>query len=183
MNLARLLAAVVLLGSVFASAQSSKWGSAAPGNLSGSHHLFFFDFLGTAATPSEPWRLIPKPPTGASSERNPLGSIRIDQYGLGETDGSRIRSFTRMGHPFSNVHSCSQLPDADATCHMARVYFMALLPNGQPASLDFPTNNTDAGATCYSIRSYVVARDAKDSDSTYPAGYSTCQPSDRYHVK
>jgi hypothetical protein len=41
----------------------------------------------------------------------------------------------------------------------------------------------NADTTCYSIRSYVVARDAKDSDSTHPAGYSTCQPSDRYHVK
>ena len=37
--------------------------------------------------------------------------------------------------------------------------------------------------TCYTIRSYVVARDSKDSDSTHPAGYSTCLPSDRYHVK
>lgn len=37
--------------------------------------------------------------------------------------------------------------------------------------------------TCYTIRSYVVARDSKDSDSTHPAGYSTCLSSDRYHVK
>jgi hypothetical protein len=36
---------------------------------------------------------------------------------------------------------------------------------------------------CYAIRSYVVARDSKDSDSTHPAGYSTCQPSNRYQVK
>jgi hypothetical protein len=39
------------------------------------------------------------------------------------------------------------------------------------------------GPTCYAIRSYVVARDSKDSDSTHPAGYSTCQPSNRYGVK
>ena len=38
-------------------------------------------------------------------------------------------------------------------------------------------------STCYAIRSYVVARDSKDSDSTHPAGYSTCRPSDRYSVK
>jgi hypothetical protein len=36
---------------------------------------------------------------------------------------------------------------------------------------------------CYTIRTYVVARDAENSDSTHPAGYSTCQPSDRYGVK
>jgi len=41
----------------------------------------------------------------------------------------------------------------------------------------------DADRVCYAIRSYVVARDSKDSDSTHPAGYSTCQPSDRYQVK
>ncbi len=41
----------------------------------------------------------------------------------------------------------------------------------------------EGDTTCYAIRSYVVARDAKDSDSTHPAGYSTCRPSDRYRVK
>ena len=41
----------------------------------------------------------------------------------------------------------------------------------------------EAGPTCYAIRSYVVARDSKDSDSTHPAGYSTCQPATRYGVK
>jgi len=57
--------------------------------------------------------------------------------------------------------------------------------NGQPASEI--THSEDPwpwyDTTCYAIRSYVVARDAKDSDSTHPAGYSTCRPSDRYHVK
>lgn len=37
--------------------------------------------------------------------------------------------------------------------------------------------------TCYAIRSYVVARDSKESDSTHPAGYSTCRPSARYQLK
>jgi hypothetical protein len=41
----------------------------------------------------------------------------------------------------------------------------------------------EEGPTCYAIRSYVVARDSKDSDSTHPAGYSTCQPATRYGVK
>jgi hypothetical protein len=41
----------------------------------------------------------------------------------------------------------------------------------------------DADATCYRIRTYVVARDSKDSDSTHPAGYSTCQPSAQYQLK
>ena len=35
----------------------------------------------------------------------------------------------------------------------------------------------------YKIRSYVVARDSKDSDSTHPVSYSTCQPAKRYGLK
>jgi hypothetical protein len=41
----------------------------------------------------------------------------------------------------------------------------------------------DSDVTCYTIRSYVVARDSKDSDSTHRTGYSTCQPASRYRVK
>jgi hypothetical protein len=41
----------------------------------------------------------------------------------------------------------------------------------------------DSDVTCYTIRSYVVARDSKDSDSTHMAGYSTCQPASRYAIK
>ncbi len=48
---------------------------------------------------------------------------------------------------------------------------------------DVLVSNLGADATCYAIRSYLVARDAKDSDSTHPVGYSTCQPASRYHLK
>jgi hypothetical protein len=41
----------------------------------------------------------------------------------------------------------------------------------------------DSDTTCYTMRSYVVARDSKDSDSTHMTGYSTCQPASRYRVK
>ncbi|HZQ96725.1 MAG TPA: hypothetical protein VFA67_17065 [Candidatus Sulfotelmatobacter sp.] len=40
-----------------------------------------------------------------------------------------------------------------------------------------------AETTCYTIRAYVVARDSKHSDSTHPAGYSTCHPATRYRLK
>jgi hypothetical protein len=36
---------------------------------------------------------------------------------------------------------------------------------------------------CYTIRSYVVARDSKHSDSVHPAGYSTCQPAGKYRLR
>jgi hypothetical protein len=41
----------------------------------------------------------------------------------------------------------------------------------------------DGVTTCLKMRSYVVARDSKDSDSTHPVSYSTCQPSTRYRVR
>ena len=44
--------------------------------------------------------------------------------------------------------------------------------NGQP-------DNT----VCYTIRSYVVARDEKDSDSTHPVSSSTCRRASRYLMK
>ena len=37
--------------------------------------------------------------------------------------------------------------------------------------------------TCLKIRSYVVARDSKNSESTHLVHYSTCQPASRYRVK
>jgi hypothetical protein len=37
--------------------------------------------------------------------------------------------------------------------------------------------------TCYSIRSYRVTRDDPASDSTSPAGYSTCQPVSQFQLK
>jgi len=41
----------------------------------------------------------------------------------------------------------------------------------------------DTVATCYSIRSYRVTRDDPESDSTSPAGYSTCQPASQFQLK
>jgi hypothetical protein len=39
------------------------------------------------------------------------------------------------------------------------------------------------GDTCYYIRSYLMARDSKDSDSTHLVGTSTCQPALQYGLK
>lgn len=46
-------------------------------------------------------------------------------------------------------------------------------------SLDGSADDT----ACYAIRSYVVARDSKESEATHPAGYSTCQPASRYRLR
>jgi len=37
-------------------------------------------------------------------------------------------------------------------------------------------------ATCYTLRTYRVARENPDSDSTRPAGYSTCQRATRFQL-
>jgi hypothetical protein len=37
--------------------------------------------------------------------------------------------------------------------------------------------------TCYMLRTYRVVRENPQSDSTRPAGYSTCQPSTRFQVR
>ena len=36
---------------------------------------------------------------------------------------------------------------------------------------------------CLKIRSYVVARDSKNSDSVHPAGYTTCVPANRFRLR
>jgi hypothetical protein len=41
----------------------------------------------------------------------------------------------------------------------------------------------DSVPTCYSMRSYKVARDDPQSDATKPAGYSTCQAAKRFQMK
>jgi hypothetical protein len=51
-----------------------------------------------------------------------------------------------------------------------------MILSGLDGQMDGPT-------TCLKIRSYVVARDSKDSDSTHPVSYSNCQPSTRYRVR
>jgi hypothetical protein len=38
-------------------------------------------------------------------------------------------------------------------------------------------------ATCYTLRAYRVARVSPGSDSTRPAGYSTCQRATRFQLK
>ena len=47
----------------------------------------------------------------------------------------------------------------------------------------FLTGMEGLDGTCYAIRSYVVARDSKDSDSTHPVSYSKCQPAKRYRLR
>lgn len=60
---------------------------------------------------------------------------------------------------------------------------IALNPNPKTRVLVLPYGQPDGDTTCYAIRSYVVERDSKDSDSTHLAGYSTCQRANRFRMK
>jgi len=172
MTLARLLVAAVLLCSLLALAQDHPKEGHQPGLA---YHSF--PCFAPAATHEEPWRIIPNRP-------GDLGSGQVTPYQLSLdrpiVDCIRYVNFTRKGYSFSNLHSCSQLSNADATCHMVRTFMWA---NVQPGSTDFPSNESDAPPTCYAIRSYVVARDSKTSDSTHPVSYSTCEPAARYQLR
>lgn len=57
-----------------------------------------------------------------------------------------------------------------------------LLPNAAVRDFVIPPFAL-ADGTCFAIRSYVVARDSKDSDSVHPAGYSTCVPANKYRIR
>jgi len=73
-----------------------------------------------------------------------------------------------------------------------QTYLSETLKGQHQGILEPPNVNSDFIASpgggmlesyCLKIRSYVVARDSKDSDSTHFVGYSTCQPASRYRLE
>ena len=38
-------------------------------------------------------------------------------------------------------------------------------------------------STCYTMRTYMLKKDAPDTDSVHPVGYTTCQPALHYEMK
>jgi hypothetical protein len=58
-----------------------------------------------------------------------------------------------------------------------------ITPEMDRKGIAWPDGPLAADVTCLSIRSYVVKRDSKNSDSVHPAGYSTCVPASRFRVK
>lgn len=67
-----------------------------------------------------------------------------------------------------------------------------IVPDG-PSKFKFEGNRLDLARSgvfttqgddiCYTMRTYVVARDDQDSDSTHPVRSSTCQHGSRFHLK
>jgi hypothetical protein len=176
-NLARLLAAALVICSLPAWTQDQP----KPGYMLRSIYSFGPCFA-PAATPEKPWEIIPNRPADLASGQTLPSKLSLDRPGV---ECRRYVSLNVKGAPMpGNSRSCSHLPDADATCHIVRFYLMSKLPNGQPAYMDIPVNESEVlGPTCYTTRGYVVARDSQDSGSTRPTVYSTCEPAEPYRVR
>jgi hypothetical protein len=110
------------------------------------------------------------------------------------TDSDMSKVFPGQGLEASPASSSSVgQPDvqhkADALAAAATRFLAAhpFDPNSQTVTLKVSPDGRiltwDLEESCYAIRSYVVARDDKDSDSTHRVGSSTCRPASRYHVR
>jgi hypothetical protein len=89
--------------------------------------------------------------------------IRVDQFRL--APGSQIES--------SSADVLADLSSGHYGLHPA--------PTRRSRMQD--SSDGQNGATCYAMRTYRVVRDDPHSDSTRPAGYSTCQPATRFRLK
>jgi len=57
------------------------------------------------------------------------------------------------------------------------------LPGNRTATKRDLTLSRGDDEICYTMRTYVVARDDKESDATHPVRSTTCQPGSRYRLK
>jgi hypothetical protein len=108
-----------------------------------------------------------KPPTAASSEPWKFIPNQLADASSGKDPLDRLQiDKYKVFRSKTNTRTLLLGPEADA----------GMVLSGLGGDLDGVT-------TCLKIRSYVVARDSKDSDSTHLVSYSTCQPSTRYRVR
>jgi hypothetical protein len=110
----------------------------------------------------------------SSPEKNPIVAP--------STDSEQMNSSDRADLPFLNLR-----PELDAPNPLDRIrtgeYRPRLNQFGMPHVLILGSDGLSQDDTlCYAMRSYKVARDNPQSDSTHAAGYSTCQPATRFHV-
>jgi hypothetical protein len=97
-------------------------------------------------------------------------SIRVDEFRLSFPRDRNDLSHTMPGSIGAGERSSTIIPPLQFHA-IPPLEFGALEPTLQQRGV------------CYSIRGYRVTRDDPESDSTRPAGYSTCQPAARFRVK
>lgn len=79
-------------------------------------------------------------------------------------------------NPFDRVHIDEFKTQRDFSPFKAEA-------KNDPISLNLnDASASDGDGLCYTMRSYVVARDSKHSDATHPVSYSTCQKASRYRL-
>lgn len=105
------------------------------------------------AAPSEPWKIVQNQPADLNAGENRLQQFQIDAYKIDPFRIDPIRP-SRWGWQIDPVVNI-------------------VVMDGQFGD----------DTLCYTMRSYVVARDDKDSDSVHAVGYSTCQTASRYRLK
>lgn len=159
MPVARLLAIVALcLSSAFAQQQPS-----ASNGASGDHLEDYNSFASpAAATPREPWRIIPEQRQTDSSAPSPNAPLS-DQAGAND-----------LAETVKRMVSSAESDSKSRT-------FRFTTPDEKLMTVTLPPGDSE-GPACYTIHSYVVARDSKDSDAVHPVSESTCQPASRYGV-
>jgi hypothetical protein len=119
---------------------------------------------------SEPWSIVRAPQDSAQDL-----AVRANQY---KAD-------------YFQIDACGQFLNPDTYWPGGRLSKEQLADNSCYNSPSFPTKpdrllaeaEVESDTTCYSIRTYRVARDSPDSDSTHPVGTSTCQRATRYQLK
>ena len=115
-----------------------------------------------ASSNLEPWRILPKAALESTQPSAQAGNQNLLNIVNGNTQLSGFSPNSRS----SRVLSAQELKQL-----------------AKQARSDAEAEQLTDGSVCYSIRSYLMARDSKDSDSTHLVGTSTCQPAQKYALK
>jgi len=94
-----------------------------------------------------------------------LGILAALLFELASLGAAPASDSTAEANPFSNVHPAVERHHFDL--HNLGSIHIKEEPDG----------------VCYTMRSYIVARENRVSDSTTLVGYSTCQPSSKYELR
>jgi hypothetical protein len=111
----------------------------------------------------------------SSPENNSVGVQATEPGGLDSAESNNLLSTPNpkaeldLGSTPDRIHVGEYSPRLN---QFSLPHVFLLGPDGQP----------EGDTLCYAMRSYKVARDGPQSDSTHAAGYSTCQPAARFHV-
>jgi hypothetical protein len=158
MPVARLVLAMLFFCALSAFAQQQPSTDVPSGNL-----LLWPDQVATGtsgAAPVVPWRIISE-----RTEQADWTKPAQDQLSDGEADKRAQDALNTLTRLMAEHHID---PNSEHP-------WIKVSPEGEL------TWGVDTG--CYYIRSYVVARDNKDSDATHLVRSSTCQPSRQYGLK